>query len=133
MTAFLDTSVLICLINASEQYHTWSVQQFQIWKTSGPVIISDIVYCEFCAGMASQAHVDGVVSQLGLQRMRYSDAMLFRAGQAYKAYRSGGGQKTNVLPDFLIGAMAEVVGAPLITANAKDFVKYFPGVRLIKP
>jgi predicted nucleic acid-binding protein len=38
-----------------------------------------------------------------------------------------------VLPDFLIGAAAEVADAPLVTANAKDFRTYFPGVTLIQP
>jgi hypothetical protein len=38
-----------------------------------------------------------------------------------------------VLPDFLIGAQAEAMGAPLLTANRGDFVKYFSEVVLISP
>ena len=48
---------------------------------------------------------------------------------AYKDYLRRGGNKTNVLPDFLIGAIAEVAEAPLITANQKDFLGYFPSFR----
>jgi len=133
MTTFLDTNVLISLLNSREKYHAWSVAQLQSCKANGPAIISDIVYCEFSIGMATQAHVDAAISRFALERLRCSDAALFRAGVAYKQYRSRKGQKTNVLPDFLIGAIAEVVGAPLITVNPKDFVGYFPNVKVISP
>ncbi len=123
----------LCLLNQAEKYHTWSVLQLQACKANGPAIISDVVYCEFSIGMATQADVDAAVSQFGLERLRGSDAALFRAGVAYKLYRSRGGPKTNVLPDFIIGAIAEVAGAPLVTINAKDFVGYFTNLKLITP
>ena len=133
MTAFVDTNVLICLLKPQEPFHAWSISQLQNCKAMGPVIISDIVYCEFCVGMASQADVDAAVSSFGLQRFSGSDAALFRAAMAFKQYRRRGGVKTNVLPDFLIGAIAEVAGAPLITANRKDYVGYFPQLQIIAP
>jgi predicted nucleic acid-binding protein len=133
MTSFLDTNVLIALLNQNEQHHAWSLNQFQARKSNGPVIISDIVYCEFSIGMATQAHVDAAISNFGLERLRGSDAALFRAGVAFKLYKSRNGSKTNVLPDFLIGAIAEVAGAPLVTINRKDYVGYFPAVQLITP
>jgi len=133
MTTFLDTNILVCLLRQQEQFHSWSVAQLQICKVNGPAIISDIVYCEFSVTMPNQADVDAVVSQFGLDRLRGSDAALFRAGKAFKLYRSRGGPKTNVLPDFLIGAIAEVAGAPLITTNRKDFINYFPQLQVISP
>jgi predicted nucleic acid-binding protein len=35
-------------------------------------------------------------------------AALFRAGKVFQAYRRRGGTRTGVLPDFFIGAHAEV-------------------------
>ena len=84
MTTFIDTNVLIYLLDERAPFHQWSVSQLQSSKASGPVIISDIVYCEFCVGMASQAHVDAAVSHFGLQRLRGNDLALFRAAMAYK-------------------------------------------------
>jgi predicted nucleic acid-binding protein len=133
MTTFLDTNVLIYLLDPGAEFHTWSVQELQSCKASGPAVISDIVYCEFSFGMATQNDVDAVVSQFGLERLRADDAALFRAGQAFAQYKSRCGNKTNVLPDFLIGALAEVAGAPLVTANHKDFVGYFPNLKVISP
>lgn len=133
MTTLIDTNILIYLTNPAEALHGWSIEQLQLCKANGPAIVTDIVYCEFSAGMESQAHVDAVISQFDLERIRGSDAALVRAGHAYRQYKSRSGTKTNVLPDFLIGAIAEVTGAPLMTANAKDFLSYFPRVSIISP
>jgi hypothetical protein len=66
--------------------------------------------------------------------MRGSDAALVRAGVAFKQYRTQNSRpKTNVLPDFIIGAIAEVADAPLLTANSADFAAYFPKIILISP
>ena len=58
---------------------------------------------------------------------------LFLAGQAFKTYRRRGGHRTSVLPDFFIGAHAAVLGAPLITRDARRYRSYFPTVDLIAP
>ena len=96
MTTFLDTNALIYLLDTNHGHHSWSVAQLQNAKASSHVIIFDIVYCEFSVGMARQADVDVAVSLLGLERLRGEDAALFRAGVAYKLYKSRRGLKTNV-------------------------------------
>lgn len=133
MTTFVDTNVLIYLLDPNEQMHAWSVEKFNNRKAVGPIIVSDIVYCEFSVGMATKADVDTAMSQLAVERFSGNDEVLFRAGVAYRQYRENSGPKLNVLPDFLIGASAEVLGAPLLTANPKDFVKYFPSIEIISP
>jgi predicted nucleic acid-binding protein len=133
MTAFFDTSALIALINTSEKNHNWSLAEFTAHQALGPVVISDIVYAEFSAGMSNQAAVDQVIAQFGLQRASRDDASLFDAGQCFKLYRRKNGPKTNVLPDFFIGAAAKSLGIPLVTANPKDFRKYFTGLKIIHP
>lgn len=134
MTTFFDTNVLISVLNDQETHHNWAVQQLQDRKAAGPAIISDIVYCEFSVGMATREAVDAAVTALGLERHQCSDEALFRAGVAFKQYRGQNrGTKTNVLPDFIIGAIADVAGVPLVTANGADFKTYFPNITLISP
>ena len=133
MTTFLDTNILIYLTNPVEAHHQWAVDQLQLCKANGPAIISDIVYCEFSTGMKNKAEVDEVVARFDLERIRGSDEALVKAGAAFKVYKSRQGTKTNVLPDFLIGAIADVLGAPLLTANERDFTGYFPNLKVISP
>jgi len=133
MTAFLDTNILIYLLDPSATLHDWSVNQLNTCKMSGPAIISDIVYCEFAVGMPSQAAVDAAVAQFALERMQGDDSVLWRAATAFGQFRAAKGSKTTVLPDFLIGALAESAGAPLITNNPRDFAPFFPALQIIKP
>lgn len=138
MTTFLDSSALFSAMNSAEVHHAWAVEQIAARRAEGPIIIADIVYSEISAGMASKEHTDAVITEWALDRIRGNDDALFRAGQAYKSYKNkkrgrDESPKSNVLPDFLIGAVAEVEGCPLITTNVGDFVKYFPDLNLIRP
>jgi len=48
-------------------------------------------------------------------------------------YRSAGGVRTGVLPDFFIGAHAMVESLPLLTRDARRYRNYFPEVVLVAP
>lgn len=135
MTTFLDSNIVIALINEHEPNHAWSVEELIARKADGPAVISDVVYSEITATMKDVAEVNSVIEALGLERYPSRDAALFRAGRAFKEYRgrTKGRQKSGVLPDFFIGAIAEVENAPLMTDNTRDFVGYFPDVVLITP
>ena len=60
-------------------------------------------------------------------------------GRAYRRYRlartrSGGGKAPSVpLPDFFIGAHAELMGWKLATRDVERYRIYFPAVELIEP
>ena len=43
------------------------------------------------------------------------------------------GTRTNVLPDFFIGAQAAVLGCPLLTRDTRRYERYFAGLELISP
>jgi predicted nucleic acid-binding protein len=133
MTVFIDTNVLIAIVNPHEPHHDWSVQTLNDQLAVGPALISDIVFCEFSVAMENVDEASASVASLGLERLRTNDAALFRAGKAFKKYRENAGIKTNVLPDFLIGAEAVALDVPLVTANEDDFVKYFPELKIISP
>ena len=60
-------------------------------------------------------------------------AALFRAGKVFQAYRRRGGTRTGVLPDFFIGAHAEVSGLRLLTRDAARYRTYFPDARPHRP
>lgn len=133
MTTFLDTSALIAALKPGEPHHEWSTAQIEVRRSEGPLVIADIVYGEFSISMDSREHTDAAVNALALERLVSSDDVLFRAGQAFKEYKRRNGTKTNVLPDFLIGALAAIEGAPLVTINPKDFTGYFPELQVISP
>lgn len=133
MTTFLDTNVLIYLLDEQAVHHAWANDQLVQRMEEGPIVVSDVVYCEFCVGMQSKEEADAAIAQLALERMGMNDEVLFRAAQAFRLYKENGGQKKRVLPDLMIGALAETANAPLLTANAGDFEGFFPALQLISP
>lgn len=133
MTTFVDTNVLVYLLDIASPHHSWSLKEFEKRKVVGPVILNDIVYAEFSIGMPDKKATDEAIRNLACERLRISDEALFRAGRAYKDYKSRGGTRLNVLPDFFIGAQAEVEGVPLLTGNSRDYLGYFPTIKLICP
>jgi predicted nucleic acid-binding protein len=134
MTTFVDTAVVIYLLDDTCEHHKWSVDQINKAKEKGPVIIPDIAYSELSVGLPSKEATDQAIAELALERYPCSDETLFRAGRAFKRYKEeNAGTKNNVLPDFLIGAQAECEEFPLITNNKADFMGYFPKLELICP
>jgi predicted nucleic acid-binding protein len=57
----------------------------------------------------------------------------FLAAQAFTAYRRSGGIKRSPLPDFYIGAHAQIEAMRLLTRDATRYRTYFPKVTLITP
>lgn len=133
MTAFVDTCVLIDVLDEDATFHLWSIQQLNEARENGPVLVSDAVFSEFSVTMESVDVVNDVLTTLSLERCSYSDADLFDAGKAFAQYKRNGGAKENVLPDFFIGAVAQNEAGPLITRDAQRFRTYFPNLSVIAP
>lgn len=133
MTTFIDTSVLPDVLDKSAEHHSWCTDQLNTAKAVGPVIVSDAVYSEFSVSMSDEQEADKVLTELSLVRCGYSNQALFRAGRAYARYRKNKGIKLNVLPDFFIGALADVEGVLLVTRDPGKVKTYFPNVQLIAP
>lgn len=55
------------------------------------------------------------------------------AGRAHREYRRRGGARDRTLPDFLIGAHAQVKGYRLLTRDPRRYREYFPAVDIVAP
>lgn len=134
-SACLDTSALIALLNEDEQAHPAVLREFQRYKSSGMVFITEVVFAEASAGMNSAEELRLALDELGISDLQANDEGLFSAGQVFKEYRrsKGEGKKDGVLPDFMIGAVAYAKGVALITLNDKDFVNKFRNLAVVNP
>ena len=133
MTSFVDTNVLIDILQPEATHHEWSRNALEQARAAGPVFVSDAVYSEFTVTMESVSEASEVLATLNLARCGYSDKVLFDAGKAYAEYRKNKGTKSNVLPDFFIGALAAEESAPLLTRDPAKVRTYFPSVQLVTP
>ena len=136
----LDTNVVIDAQNEGSPFYTWSNQVIAEGISTDAVGINAVTLAELC----SAARVDSEIVQAELQTAAIGIIDLpARAavicGRAYRRYRfararSGGGKAPSVpLPDFFIGARAELMGWKLATRDVERYRIYFPAVELIEP
>lgn len=129
----IDTNILIDIASGERQWFEWSMEQLANARQAGDIGINSVIYAEFSMGFSSHDKSHSEITKFGLTLLEMPIAALFRAGQACIAYRKQGGSRTGVLPDFFIGAHAEVLRVPLLTRDEGRYRSYFPDVRLITP
>lgn len=132
MTLF-DTNVLLDIATADPTWLAWSEMQFRSAAVQGPILINPIIYAELAPAFASAANLDRWLDPAVFQRLPLPYAAGWLAAQAFMKYRRGGGTKTSPLPDFYIGAHAEIEKWTLVTRDGVRYRTYFPNVTLITP
>lgn len=100
---------------------------------AGEVCVNEIVFAEVSTRFRSVELLERTLDAFDLPIRRLTLSECHRAGIAYADYRRRGGEKRTILPDFLIGAQAELRGWPLVTRDRKGFASYFPELTIIDP
>ncbi len=129
----VDTNVLLDVLSNDPRWSEWSLRHLARRAALGPLIVNEIVYAEMSARMESESQVKQALGNLDVGFDRVPRRALFLAGQSYSRYRSSGGIRSGVLPDFFIGAHAQVLGCPVLTRDVRRYRTYFPDVELITP
>jgi hypothetical protein len=129
----VDTNVLIDLFEGDPRRAAWSGEALSAAAAPVPMLINDIVFAELSVGFDACAACEAFLAELRIDLAPMPRAALFLAGQAFRAYRSRGGGRVQVLPDFFIGAHAAHDGLPLLTRDPRRYRRSFPGLRLLCP
>jgi predicted nucleic acid-binding protein len=129
----VDTNVLLDIVTDDPVWADWSLRQLEAAAVVGPRIINAVVYAELSVGYPRIEDLEAMVSSAGLELQSIPREGLFLAGKVFRRYRSAGGLRTGVLPDFFIGAHAVVAGLPLLTRDTQRYRTYFPNLPLIAP
>jgi predicted nucleic acid-binding protein len=129
----VDSSVLLDIFTADEQWVEWSVGQLEQAATDGSLFIDPIVYSEVSIRFSRIEELERAIQECGLVWSEIPREALFLAGKAWMAYRKRGGPRITPLPDFFIGAHAAVSDLVLVTRDAGRVRTYFPTVRLVAP
>ena len=133
MPRILDSNVLLDIVTADAKWLDWSTEQFRAAAAEGQVLLNPIIYAELAPAFDSQAALDRWLRPTIFKRLRLPYEAGYRASEAFVAYRKRGGTKTSPLPDFYIGAHAELAGLTLVTRDATRYRTYFPKLKLITP
>lgn len=128
-----DSNVALDIATVDPVWYNWSQEQLAFAMADGEVLVNPIIYAEIAPAFGTEAELEQWLEIVGLSQLAIPFSAAWPAAQAFKRYRRAGGPRTSLLPDFYIGAHAEVEGLTLITRDAARFRTYFPGVDLIAP
>jgi predicted nucleic acid-binding protein len=130
--AVVDSSVLLDVFTEDPTWLEWSMQHLKAAARAGPLIINAVVLAEIAPRFSRiEALSAALPPSVTIEPIPAPAAFL--AGHAHAHYRRAGGSRTQVLPEFLIGAHAAVTGRPLLTRDPSRVATHIPGTALIAP
>ena len=129
----VDTNVILDVVLNDRVWANWSQQQLDSASLRDTLCVNPIIYAELSLAFMRIEQLERVLSDGRVSVEPIPREALFLAGKAFLKYRQGRGTKTNVLPDFFIGAHAAVEELPLITRDVGRYRTYFPTVQLLTP
>lgn len=129
----VDTNILLDVVTDDPVWADWSQRQLDVASLRDQLAINPVVYAELSSRFQRIDDLDILLTSVEIGVADMSRPALFLAGQAFRIYRSRGGPRLSVLPDFFIGAQAAVLDAPLISRDTRRYRTYFPNLRLIAP
>jgi len=128
----IDSSVLLAVFNDEPDGPAWLEVLIQA-RREGQLVVCDLVYAELAPAFVAEDDLRQALSKLGVAFDAVSPAAAWRAGLSFRAYRDAGGPREHLVPDFLIGAHAEVQADRLAAVDRGYIRRYFAEVPLLQP
>jgi len=135
----LDTNVLIYASDPGSKYCQWARRMIAEGVSGDGAAVNAASVAETCVGDAEPKKVADRIRSWGVSVLDVPAAAAEACARAYRAYRtrrkleSGKEAPAIPLPDFFIGAHAEIMGWTLVTVDEGRFSSYFPAVALKRP
>lgn len=129
----VDANVFIDVFADDPTWRAWSRDQLVSARREGELVINPIVYAEVAGAFPTQRRLDEALGADRFRREALPWDAAFNAGRAFLTYRRAGGTKRSPLPDFYIGAHAEVRDYRLLTRDLGRYRQYFPTLTIISP
>jgi predicted nucleic acid-binding protein len=129
----VDTNVLLDVVLDDRRWSAWSLKALEAAQARDTLAVNAVIYSELSIAFARIEELEQVLTEAGLAVEPVPREALFLAVKAFMTYRKRQGVKTNVLPDFFIGAHAAVTDSPILTRDVGRYQAYFPTVTLVTP
>lgn len=135
----LDTNVLIYASDEKSRHCRWARRMIAEGVSGEGATVNAVSLAEVCVGDAEPQTVADRIRSWGVSVLDVPSAASEVCARAYLSYRvrrkaeSGKDAPGLPLPDFFIGAHAQIMGWSLATADESRFKTYFPAVPLRTP
>lgn len=135
----LDTNVLIYASDPAGGMQSWARETIANAVAADGAAVNTVCLAELCVGDRQPEQVASRIRTWGVVIIDLPAAAAEPAARAYRVYRkrrmeqTGQDAPATPLPDFFVGAHAEILRCPLATADKGRFATYFPSVDFISP
>ena len=96
----VDSNVLLDVFTRTPNWWEWSLAQLEEAALQGTLPINDVIYAETSIRFHRIGDFDAALARFGVTIAPMPRAALFLAGKAFIQYRSAGGMRNGMLPDF---------------------------------
>jgi predicted nucleic acid-binding protein len=133
MITAVDTNILIDVLGADPAFGPSSREALRTATQGGALIASEVVWAETSAWYRSEQEAAQALDELRVRLVPMEVAAASAAGAAWSAYRRGGGKRTRMIADFLVGAHAQVHADQLLTRDYAFYRARFRGLPIVAP
>lgn len=133
MISAIDSNVLLDLLIPNEAFADAATAMIEDAALNGSLVVCDIVYAEICIQFATQRECDHFFNSNEIRIEPLNRSAHFLASRIWREYRARGGKRNRILPDFLIGAHAQVQANRLISRDRGFYRTLFPKLSLVDP
>lgn len=135
----LDSNVLIYASTPGSPFFKWAIELISAEVGRDGACANPVGIAEVCVGDKAPEVVYERIQDWGVEIVSLPAIVAPVCAAAYRTYRERRKQDSGKLspdvplPDFFIGAHAQVMGWEIATADRARFSTYFPEVKLIVP
>jgi predicted nucleic acid-binding protein len=132
-STLVDSNILLDIISVEQAWNGWSSRRLQIAADEGDVIINHVIYAEASIRFVDQGSFESLIQGTRIVKEQLPWEAAFAAGKAHGNYRRSGGTRERTLPDFFVGAHAQVRNYRILTRDARRYRMHFPALEIIAP
>ena len=133
MTTAVDTSVVLDVITDDALHANASVEALRRARREGRLIVCESVIAETRPALQSDTELTEMLHDLGIEFVPGSETAAVLAGRHFARYLERGGAAGRVVPDFLIGAHAQVHANRLLARDRGYLRDYFSELTVMEP
>lgn len=132
MTTAIDTSVLLAVFKREEGHEAW-LDCVAEHASAAPLVACEVVWAEVGGFFKEFDELRASLELLTIGFDAITPETAHHAGRLFRAYRDQGGPREHLIPDFLVGAHAQLQTRALLAVDRGFYRRYFHDLEIIRP